>query len=191
MDLTYRPHAPAVDQKLFYQLTVRLVINVDRICLCCWASFTSGVEKTIFESGSITKEIFQQFINELSASLEQDERVLFVLDNARCHSNITTSNPYHILNYLPPYSPQLNPIELCFSFWKAAVKSRLNDQDTQARFKNHQLAVEANSNLSQWRAQILQELGQSCLSVVTAQKVMQCYQHISSISVQSAGGGNF
>ena len=95
-----------------------------------------------------------------------------MLDNARCHSNITTPNPNHILKYLPPYSPQLNPIELRFSFWKAVVKSRLNDQDTQARLNNHQLAVEANSNLSQWRAQIQQEVGQSCLSVVTAQKVM-------------------
>ena len=55
-----------------------------------------------------------------------------------------------------------------------SFKLRLNDQDTQARLNNHQLAVEANSNLSQWRAQILQEVSQSCLSVVTAQKVMLC-----------------
>ena len=82
-----------------------------------------------------------------------------MIDNARCHSNIMTPNPNHILKYLPPYSPQLNPIELRFSFWKAVVKSRLNDQDTQARLNNHQLAVKANSNLSQWRAQILQEVG--------------------------------
>ncbi len=39
---------------------------------------------------------------------------------------------HHQLKFLPPYSPQLNPIELMFSSWKAALKnievSRINEE---------------------------------------------------------------
>lgn len=35
----------------------------------------------------------------------------------------------HTLHFLPPYSPQLNPIELAWSSWKAATNAILIDQE--------------------------------------------------------------
>ena len=53
---------------------------------------------------------------------------IIVMDNARIHQPgeltqlLEGERVKHQLQFLPPYSPQLNPIELMFSCWKAKIK---------------------------------------------------------------------
>jgi len=141
-------------------------------------SCTRGINLHKFYDGSVTRERFQEFMDNLSDSLPQNERALVILDNARCHSNITLTNRLHEMKFLPPYSPQLNPIEMCFSSWKAHVKRQLNSPSNQERIGDRSSAASAGMSLQLWRANILKEIGQESLSSVTSQLVLNCYQHI-------------
>ncbi|KII65391.1 hypothetical protein RF11_03493 [Thelohanellus kitauei] len=53
----------------------------------------------------------------------------FFMDNVRFHHSIEVRQALesrgHRILFLPPYSPQLNPIELLFSKWKSIIKSRM------------------------------------------------------------------
>ena len=69
----------------------------ENVSLLLAISVLSGVEKFLFQSGSIKKEIFQTYLIELSTSLNSQDRILFVFDNARCHSNVTLLNENHIV----------------------------------------------------------------------------------------------
>ncbi|KII61121.1 hypothetical protein RF11_05841 [Thelohanellus kitauei] len=57
-----------------------------------------------------------------------------VMDNVRFHytENVKrfVENRGHSIIYLPPYSPQLNPIKLLFSKWKSLVKSDMTIFDS-------------------------------------------------------------
>lgn len=71
----------------------------------------------------LTVSLFQGNINTLTfeAWLEQDllpklnQQTIIVMDNAAFHKAISTKNLIekagHLLEYLPPYSPDFNPIE--------------------------------------------------------------------------------
>ena len=72
-------------------------------------------------------EVFKESIIELF-ELCMDKNIsnpIFILDNARIHHytglNELRSNNRIRLEYLPPYSPFLNPIENVFSIWKNDV----------------------------------------------------------------------
>ena len=54
--------------------------------------------------------IFESFID----SLNLPENNAVILDNATIHKKLTLTNPTNLI-YVPPYSPQYNAIELCFS----------------------------------------------------------------------------
>ncbi|EEY58781.1 uncharacterized protein PITG_22279 [Phytophthora infestans T30-4] len=68
----------------------------------------------------------RRLLNHIGASTPL-ENVVLVCDNAPCHANIedvfkdTTFSAATLLR-LGPYSPMLNPIENCFSAFKAMVK---------------------------------------------------------------------
>ena len=72
---------------------------------------------------------FKEFMINLILKIEEMNlgNCIFIMDNATIHRNlgvrevIDASN--HRIQYLPPYSPFLNPIEECFSKWKGFVKS--------------------------------------------------------------------
>ena len=82
-----------------------------------------GVLYNEIHTGSVTKDIYLDFITSISAILGE-EKVL-IMDNAPCH-NINFIHEDHKIKYLPPYSPFLNPIENWFSVLKADLKQRLN-----------------------------------------------------------------
>lgn len=63
--------------------------------------------------GGVKSVHFREFLDSLPG-----EGVM-VLDNASIHK---VSSPRHRLVFLPPYSPQLNPVEMCFNVLKAAVR---------------------------------------------------------------------
>ncbi len=54
----------------------------------------------------------------------EGKHLTFVMDNAAIHKIKEVDDYFeglshdHNVHYIPPYSPQLNPIELCFSTWK-------------------------------------------------------------------------
>jgi len=72
--------------------------------------------------GGVTRSIYQDFLIELDGKLPPTEHYL-IQDNASVHKNVTSRNN---LQYLPPYSPFLNPIETVFSKLKSIVRSKLS-----------------------------------------------------------------
>ena len=73
---------------------------------------------TIFD-GSVKKEGFAKFIDSLN--LSQNHVVL--ADNASIHKNLKLTRPACIM-YTPPYEPDSNPIEMCFSQAKRMFRER-------------------------------------------------------------------
>lgn len=82
--------------------------------------------------------IFKDFVQQLVEKLDNDnaDPYFLVMDNARIHYNpglkewIEDRNK-HMLKYLPPYSPFLNPIEECFLKVKNYVKKHpLDNQES-------------------------------------------------------------
>jgi transposase len=104
----------------------------DRLTLliCIQPSNGEVVHQMIVE-GSVNAVLFQKFIQELPATT-QNKRL--ILDNARIHHATKACQTQGLptiqetaamkkidLVFIPPYSPQLNPTELCF----AALKKRI------------------------------------------------------------------
>jgi len=95
------------------------------ISLCAMIS-SSGVEKFEMIDGSYSRETFMKFLVCCSnAGLFRNNPVL-IMDNVRFHHCFEIKEYLQsqnvILNFLPPYSPDLNPIENVF----ASIKSRLD-----------------------------------------------------------------
>lgn len=67
----------------------------------------------------VNTDIFQLFINELNTHIDQNKRNILVLDNASWHKvkSLDWKNIEPL--FLPPYSPDLNPIEV---LWLAIKK---------------------------------------------------------------------
>jgi transposase len=83
-------------------------------------------------------ERFNQFIsNLLKLQVFRTKSHVLIMDNSPIHSPdslrsmIEGQHIHHSLKFLPPYSPQLNPIELVFSCWKAEVKKLESRGDIQ------------------------------------------------------------
>ena len=136
-----------------------------------------GVVYSQFVSGSVNRDIFKNYLEHVSASLNQQDRCLVILDNASIHRNVTLSNPLHEVHFLPPYSPFLNPIEESFSAWKYQVKLDLSSPDCVNRLNDNVAAAVIGSNMQEYRRGILEEIGNSALSVITREKVNNWYQH--------------
>ena len=61
----------------------------------------------------------QIFLNSFSRNIKRNEHVLLILDGSRAHDNNKIIIPKNItLHFLPPYSPQLNPIERLWCYLK-------------------------------------------------------------------------
>lgn len=75
---------------------------------------------------SVTREAFASFMTCLEVMLGEEETVI-IMDNAPCHQGIQDNFENLEIKFLPAYSPFLNPIEECFSVFKAHLKHRLND----------------------------------------------------------------
>lgn len=77
--------------------------------------------------GSFTTHRFLSFLEGLldRMDMDMDPGAYIIMDNARIHHNesirdLIEGRGYYIM-YLPPYSPDFNPIELAFSSIKAYV----------------------------------------------------------------------
>jgi transposase len=82
----------------------------------------------------VTRDVFRLFLIHLIASPAfqllasqsgPSQSLQLVCDNARIHkgdADETVFQAGYTLQFLPPYSPELNPIELAFSKWKLAYR---------------------------------------------------------------------
>lgn len=69
---------------------------------------------------------FKHFLRSLFDKLSKKKNYVLVLDNAGFHKTICIANlireyPNIYVEYLPPYSPELNPIETCWKVTKNKV----------------------------------------------------------------------
>ena len=70
---------------------------------------------------------FSFFLNGLFDWLKPNKKYVFILDNAGFHktdvvkSLLEEYNKWIAVEYIPPYSPELNPIETCWKVTKNAV----------------------------------------------------------------------
>ncbi len=59
------------------------------------------------------------FLDQFSKNIDKKSHVLMILDESRAHLNTKVIIPKNLtFHFLPPYSPQLNPIEPIWSFIK-------------------------------------------------------------------------
>ena len=86
---------------------------------------TRGVRAMMTVEGATDAEVFETFIERVLAPKLRPGDIV-VLDNVGAHK---PGNARRIIEaagasllFLPPYSPDLNPIELCWSKLKAALK---------------------------------------------------------------------
>jgi transposase len=85
-----------------------------------------GVDALMTVEGATTGEVFNRFVREhLAAVLLPGD--LVIMDNLGAHHATGIREAIeavgaHVL-YLPPYSPEFNPIELCWSKMKQTLKS--------------------------------------------------------------------
>ncbi len=99
--------------------------NRGRNCTLLMAISCFGVEAFRVFPGACNAQILSDFlINDLNPVIEEKSFHL-MLDNARFHHSAIVKDSLHSnskLEFLPPYSPQLNPIEQVFSLVKRNFK---------------------------------------------------------------------
>jgi DDE superfamily endonuclease len=67
----------------------------------------------------LNTDMMNIFLSELSAQLG-DQNIILIMDNARWHKSKNLKIPGNIeIMYLPPYSPELNPVERLWEHIKA------------------------------------------------------------------------
>ncbi|KAG8920644.1 hypothetical protein FRC01_000657 [Tulasnella sp. 417] len=83
--------------------------------------------------GSFTTESFEEFIDSLLDSMQPypAPKSVIIMDNCRIHKAPSIIEKIHSRGmkvlFLPPYSPDYNPIELAFSAIKAHLRERMDD----------------------------------------------------------------
>ena len=103
----------------------------------------SGMRALWQKLGAWTRDTFEAFLQDGLLPLLPRESVL-VLDNARIHHHGKIAelieNAGCFLLYLPPYSPDFNPIELAWSWIKTKVRTLAPRDDSQRETVINQVA---------------------------------------------------
>ena len=127
--------------------------------------------------GGVDGERFRVYLENLSTVLGEEEAVI-VRDNAPTHRQAELLET-HQVKKLAPHSPFLNPIENCFSFYKADLKQRLGCVQEMLDDRDAALAA-GHRSISTWRNAILEDLAEQAMEVITRDKVAATYQHANS-----------
>jgi len=110
-------------------------VRTRNISVCAIMSKKSVFHKNI-QTRPYNSASFAAFLNEVFQYCREHHlsNCVIICDNARFHKTEEISSLFahngHVLRFLPPYSPFLNPIENVFSKWKNIVK-RANSQNEQ------------------------------------------------------------
>ena len=135
-----------------------------------------------FERG-VTRDDVAMFLTTLSTILD-DEPATLILDNAPSHRDLQAPSPRHPLQFLPPYSPFLNPIENCFSVLKSSAKQRL--AHIQDQTDDRALARRNGMGLMEWRNHLLIREVCGAMVNVTPDVVAANFRHADSFLVRCA-----
>lgn len=85
------------------------------------------IHHKIVVNGNINNKIYLQFINELSSMFTNK---IILMDNVSFHKNKNIKNTIessgNMLLFIPPYSPDCNPIEEVFSLFKSYLRSKIS-----------------------------------------------------------------
>ena len=122
------------------------------------AIFHYGRVEYFVTQGGVNKEMFINFLENLNIS--ENEAVL--MDNASIHHKLTLQSNINII-YTPPYSPEYNAIELCFSQIKQVYKNK---------FVTHKKEVEST-------------IIDSIFEGLNTDKIEHCYNHVDKIIKKS------
>jgi transposase len=96
----------------------------------CASMSCEGFLHEMLRPGAYNAESFCAYLRDLFDLLRNGGRsqCWIILDNARFHHcqivHDVAAQYDHILTYLPPYSPMLNPIESLFGKWKSLVRTQ-------------------------------------------------------------------
>lgn len=93
-----------------------------------WGGGAFNGESFILEMPYLNSECFQIYLEEFSKNYPDSKNIL-VLDNGRFHKAKRLVIPDNIqLEFLPPYSPELNPMERLWQDLKARIAWEIFDQ---------------------------------------------------------------
>lgn len=102
-------------------------LRTRNISVCCAIS-KNGISKYYAQTTAFNTNNFTTFISSLMdyIATERPGRSVIIMDNVPFHKSkgvkeIIEGND-HIIQFLPPYSPFLNPIENMFSKWKQSIR---------------------------------------------------------------------
>ena len=127
--------------------------------------------------GGVDRERFRVFLENLVVVLGEEDAVL-IMDNAPAHGRAEMLET-HQVKKLAPYSPFLNPIENCFSVFKADLKQRLGQVQGLLDDRGAALAA-GHRGIGTWRNAILEELTEQAMAAITQDKVAATYQRANS-----------
>lgn len=84
---------------------------------------TNGMLYCTLVRGSVTSQIYDAFLKYLVELLKADGPIVFWMDNSLVHKNSEEifKNSKNKVIYNAPYSPEVNPIENIFGFWKNKI----------------------------------------------------------------------
>lgn len=116
------------------------------------AVFSTGEKKYFVFDGAVCKAAFEAFID----SLRLDEDHVILADNASIHKGLRLLKNKATILYTPPYEPDSNPIELCFSQVKRVFR-------------------ELNVGLDE---DVLSLVGESVETAITPKLVKSCFRHV-------------
>jgi transposase len=118
--------------------SLKLLVRGERVSVIAALS-NDGVETLRVVRGTVDGDTFLEFVErDLLPVLQPFNGVnpnysVVIMDNCSVHhvANVKSliSEVGALLHYLPPYSPDLNPIEECFSKVKSCLKSTEIDND--------------------------------------------------------------
>ena len=137
-----------------------------------------------FDRG-VNNEDVASFIRTLSVILDEEPAVL-LMDNAPSHRHLQNPAALHQIEFLPPYSPFLNPIENGFSILKANAKQRLGN--IQHIVDDPALARGRGMGLVEWRTHCLIREVSAAMAVLTPEKVSATFRNADSYLLRCLSG---
>lgn len=125
-----------------------------------------------------TKDVFGPFMTELSNLLE-DENCTFYLDNAPIHRKaenyIGVRQNHTVRRFDAAYSPELNPVEGCFSVIKSCIKRELRNTDP----THDTVSAQASGHtLAHHREQLLLNMIGPAIESLTRDKLRGFYRYV-------------
>ncbi|KAG2823673.1 hypothetical protein PC129_g11730 [Phytophthora cactorum] len=149
----------------------------------CAASTDLGLVHYRLQRGSIRMHVNADFVNEIYDKVKasptfqehfQGKKVVVVLDNAIAHNRTKERVEEHdalVLLWLAPYSPMCNPIEGCFSVFKAKIKAHL------ATFREELVAARPRGTVAAARMEILERAAKRCIGCMDLRLVNMMTLH--------------